>query len=300
MGNDYTFQQLRCFVAVAEEKSFRKAAERLHMTQPPLTRQVSALERNLETQLLERSSRTVRLTNAGRTFFQSARQMLTMAERSRLEALEAAAAPLGNISFGFLESVALDLLPEILPRIDAEFPNITLLLREMHTAEQVQRMVARELDIGIMRPPMKESGLKILPLRSDNLIAVLPENHRLTSNPISISDLADEPFAHYSSDRGEGIQNATKLTCMAAGFSPNILHEVTSTPALMNAVASLGCVSLLPAPFIKTQQAGVRFVELNAPTVQSPVAMVWRTGEETRVYRRIYEIALDRSAQSHW
>lgn len=295
MGNDFTLQQLRCFISVAEEVNFRKAAERLHMTQPPLSRQISALERNVGTPLFVRSTRNVQLTSAGRVFVRSARRMLALAERSSRDALEAAAAQSYTINFGFLESTALDLLPKVIPQINLEFPNINLVLREIHTAEQVRKLATRELDIGIMRPPINEDGLEVRPLRSDRLVAVLPKEHKLTSNPLKVSELADESFAHYSSASGESIQNAARLTCMTAGFSPRITHEVTSTPALMSAIASLGCVTLLPAPFADTQQIGVRFVELAEPSVESPVAIVWRVGEGTEVYLRIYAIMLSLS-----
>lgn len=292
MGNDFTLQQLRCFLAVTEEANFREAAERLRITQPPLSRQISALEKNLGVQLLSRpNTRAVHLTNAGRNFAQSARQMLALAERSRHEALQAAAAPSGTINFGFLESISLDLLPELIPQIDTEFPNISLMLREIHTTEQIQNLASRELDIGILRPPNHVEGLEVLPLRSDPLVAVLPDNHRLKSSPVAIAELAGESFVQYSLGRGENIQAAARLTCMAAGFSPQITQEVTSTPMLMSAVASHGCVALLPAPFAKSPQIGVRFLELLQPSVESTVAIAWRAGEETRVYRRIYDIA---------
>ncbi|MGI5489946.1 LysR substrate-binding domain-containing protein [Microtetraspora malaysiensis] len=291
MSKDFSLQQLRLFVAVAEELHFRRAAERVHLSQPPLTRQVRALEDSLGVTLLERTSRRVNLTPAGVVFLEEARRVLSAVDQARRAAVRAETGQLGSIIVGFIESAALDLLPQVLPRFRDQFTDLDLELREMHTSEQCRQLHERRIDVGILRPPVDEAGLEVTVLHANPLVAVLPEDHPLASGPVALADLAGEAFVMYSRRLGEGIYSAILQSCLAVGFTPRVRHEATSTPMLMSLVAAREGVALVPEQFAFTRRIGVRFAPVDDAAAMSSVAIAWRTGDSQPAYQALCSIA---------
>ena len=153
--------QLRCFVAVGEELHFRRAAERLNMTQPPLSRQIRLLEHQVGTALLERTNRVVRFTAAGRAFFPEAARILRLAEEAAATARRIARAEGGPFAVGFTASFGYGLLPEIVRRLHRRVPGISLTLKEMVTGAQLEALDAGQLDVGLLRPhPARATGTR--------------------------------------------------------------------------------------------------------------------------------------------
>src|SRR5438067_4606001 len=148
----FEISQLRCFVAVAEELHFSRAAERLNMTQPPLSRQIRLLEHHVGAELLERNSRNVRLTAAGKAFLLDATRILRMAEEAMFTARRAAKGELGSLAIGFTSASGYSLLPEVVRRLRERSPGVTLTLKEPVITMQVEELNAGELDLGLMRP----------------------------------------------------------------------------------------------------------------------------------------------------
>jgi DNA-binding transcriptional LysR family regulator len=148
----FELSQLRCFVATAEELHFGRAAQRLNMTQPPLSRQVQLLERILGVTLLDRTSRSVRLTPAGRAFLLEARRILRLAESAALATRRIASGDAGQIAIGFTAASGYNFLPQLVILSNARLPNADLTLREMVTREQVEALLTGRIDIGLVRP----------------------------------------------------------------------------------------------------------------------------------------------------
>jgi DNA-binding transcriptional LysR family regulator len=202
-------RHLRYFVAVAEELSFTRAAERLHIGQPPLSHQIQMLEAEVGAQLLERSKRWVRLTEAGKLFLDDARRVLSLSEQAMLTARRAGRGEAGELRVGFTFSTPLTpLFATVVNRYRQRYPGVTLTLQEMSTLGQIDAIVNRKLDLGLVRPPEAAlpEGITMSVLRRDPLVLVLPLGHPLADKQaIAISDLEGQPLVMYPKTAGTGI-----------------------------------------------------------------------------------------------
>jgi DNA-binding transcriptional LysR family regulator len=196
----FSLARLSCFVAVAEELHFGRAAERLHMTQPPLSRQIQQLENELGVQLIDRTTRTVTLTPAGVAFLPDARRILQPAEGAAQTVKRIPAGDLGTVVVGFTAASAHAVLPRLLETAREKLPDVKLDLREMVTAAQIEGLMTGELDLGMARPPLKRPGLVSRPLLHEQLIAALPKAHPMAAlgRQLTLNDLDDQDVIMYS------------------------------------------------------------------------------------------------------
>ncbi|WP_439499642.1 LysR substrate-binding domain-containing protein [Bosea sp. (in: a-proteobacteria)] len=251
---------LRQFVAVAEELNFHRAAERLHMAQPPLSQAIRKLEETLGLSLFERSNRRVALTPAGAAFLVTARRVLAQLADGIREAQRVAAGQAGRLSVTFV-GTAHDLLPAALRRFRADFPGIELSLREATTAEQLAAIAAGESDIGLMRQP----GIMVAQLASERLVrepilALLPDDHPLARHEIvTLADLAGDDFIGTPRQLGIGFHDQVIGLCRLAGFSPRIVQEARQMQTIASLVASGIGVALIPGSLALSPRSGVAF-----------------------------------------
>lgn len=292
MASDFTFHQLRSFVAVAEEGSYRRAAERLTISQPPLSRQVGSLEQSLGVELFERTGRGVRLTAAGETFLGEATALIASADRARNLAQDAHHGRVGSIRVGYAEPAAFDVLPHVLGRFREAYPRVDLELHEMHSHEAVKQLEQRTIDVAYLRPPIDSMQVALTMLHPDRLVAVVPESHPAQETEILLDDLRDQPFVTYAAGMGAGISSSTLQACAAAGFSPRISHTATSTPMLMSLVAGGGGVALVSHQFSQIPYLGVRFIGLRDERAESYLAFGTRHGETLPSIRELRAISL--------
>ncbi len=178
----FELSQVRCFVAVAEELHFGRAAARLNMTQPPLSRQIQILERILGVTLLQRGNRLVRLTPAGQSFLTEARQILKLTESAALLARRVAEGKAGSVNIGFTAASAYSYVPELVAACRQQMPDVELILKEMVSGDQLKRLGSGEIDIGLLRPPIPRSGLQSFRVKSEPMIAAVPAGHRLAES----------------------------------------------------------------------------------------------------------------------
>ncbi|WP_214106237.1 LysR family transcriptional regulator [Acrocarpospora catenulata] len=280
MALNFTLHQLGLFVAVAEELHFSKAAERMHISQPPLTRQIRALESMLGIDLFVRSSRRVELTRAGQAFLIEARRVLGAAEKAAQVAVQASGTS-GSVVIGCVESAIVDLLPTVLASFANVFPFTTVQVRVLHTREQEHGLLSGDLSLGILRPPTASTNdLRLSFLYGDRLVAAIPDSFEWDDSR-GLAQLAEQSFVMYSRDIGESVYNAAMQTCIAEGFVPTVAWDVASTAMLMGLVAEGQGVALLPQPYTLTHHPGVRFVWLSRPEHVSGVALAWRHQDDT-------------------
>lgn len=195
----FELSQLRCFVAVAEELHFSRAAERLNMTQPPLSRQIRLLEHHVGVQLLERNSRTVRLTAAGKAFFPEAARILRIAEEATFAARRAAKGEQGNLAIGFTSASGYSLLPEVVRRLRECAPGVSLTLKELVSTVQVEALNAGELDLGLLRPHPLGGELDSRLIARESLMLAIPEGEaEAWPREPTLDDLHGKPFVMYS------------------------------------------------------------------------------------------------------
>ena len=278
-------RHLRYFVAVAEELHFTRAAERLHIGQPPLSHAIQVLEADIGAQLFERSKRWVRLTEAGKLFLNDARRILALAEQAVETARRAARGEAGELRIGFTYSTPLTpLFAEVINRYRHHFPLVTLTLHEMATLRQLEAIGQRTLDLGFVRPPevAVPNGVQLTPLREDPLMVVLPEWHPLAAKPaLAISELAELPFVMYPPGGGTGIYPQIFRLCRAAGFVPRVGQTAGEASTIIGLVAAGSGVSLLPSSFDRIRMDGVCYRPLLDAEATTMLLLAQRAGERS-------------------
>ena len=245
-------RQLRYFVAVAEELSFTKAAERLNVSQPPLSMQIKALEDELGAILLRRTRRKVELTPAGMLLLESARKALGELRRATEIVALSAKGEAGLIRLGFTGSVPmLDMFPRLMRIFRDRYPEIGIELRHMSTGRQLQAILAGELDVGILRPPyyfQASPGLITHRMWRDKLCVFMPANHALTASiaPIDLLQLKEEAFVSVTPDIGCGMYDHFMTLCNIAGFAPKIVQHAHELSSVLGLVAAGIGLAILP------------------------------------------------------
>ncbi|MET0981970.1 MAG: LysR substrate-binding domain-containing protein [Telluria sp.] len=238
----FEISQLRCFVAVAEELHFSRAAERLHMTQPPLSRQIRLLEHHVGAQLVERSSRVVRLTAAGRAFFPEAVRILRLAEEAAFSARRAAKGEQGNLAIGFTSASGYSLLPEVVRRLRECAPKVSLTLKELVSTAQVEALNAGELDLGLMRPHPMNDELESELIVTESLMLAIPEPEA-DAWPLAptLDCLHGRPFVMYSPYDARPFYLMLSERFARAGVVPDIIEHVGQVHTMLALVrAGLG------------------------------------------------------------
>ena len=292
-------RHLRYFVAVAEECHFGRAAARLNMAQPPLSQQIKQLETELGVQLFVRSTRRVELTPAGRRYLERATSILGAVTEAGDEAVRINAGLLGRVAIGFTGSATYELLPNLARALRVDLPDIDLDLKgEMLTPSQVDALLNHRLDLGILRPPVRNPDLIVRILRREPLIAVLPETHVLAAEPsVSLADLRRDPFISYPSHQRSVVYDAVFDACQRAGFTPAVVQEVAETATLVSFVAAGLGVALVPASVQHLRITGATYRPLIGSTVEVELAVVHRRDETSphvaRVLARIGELLGD-------
>ncbi|MFW5470715.1 LysR substrate-binding domain-containing protein [Knoellia sp. CPCC 206435] len=282
-------RHLRYFVAVAEELHFGRAAARLHMAQPPLSQQIKQLEAEIGVQLLTRSTRRVELTPAGKRYLARARAVLADVDDAGDEAQRVAAGEVGRVALGLIGSATYDLLPTIVPALRERCPDIVLDLRgELLTPAQEEGLRDGSLDICILRPPVRDPGLRVRVLRREPLVAVLPATHQLADrDSIRLADLRDEPFITYPSRHRSVLHDATFDACQRAGFVPQVVQEVSETSTLVVFVAAGLGVALVPEPVRHLTITGAVYRPLEGAPSSVELAVATRGDERSPHVLRI-------------
>jgi len=243
----FEISQLRCFVAVAEELHFNRAAERLNMTQPPLSRQIKLLEHHVGTQLLDRTSRTVRLTAAGRSFFPEATRILRMAEEASATARRVAKGDVGSLSIGFTAATGYSLLPEIVRLVRTLIPGVSLTLKEMVSSTQLEALAAGQLDFALLRPHAEHGELETIELLREGLVLAIPEPDASSwpERPVP-EDLNGRPFLQYSPFEARYFHNLVDRILDQAGATPDVVEYVAQIHTMLALVQSGIGVALIP------------------------------------------------------
>lgn len=276
----FSLARLGCFIAVAEELHFGRAAERLHMTQPPLSRQIQQLEAELGVQLIDRTTRTVTLTPAGVAFLPDARRILQLAEGAAQTVRRVPAGDLGTVVIGFTAASAHAVLPPLLDATREKLPDVKLDLREMVTAAQIEGLMTGELDLGMARPPLKRPGLVSRPLLHEQLIAALPTGHPLASleRQLTLNDLDGQDVVMYSPVQARYFHELLISTFTIAGATPRYVQTVTQVHTMLVLVRSGIGIALVPASAATLHPEGVEFRTIGAFR-ERPVELdaVWRS-----------------------
>jgi DNA-binding transcriptional LysR family regulator len=268
----FTLEQLRGFVAVADELHFGRAAARLKMTQPPLSRQIQKLERVVGAQLLERDNRRVTLTAAGEVFLVEARRLLTLADTAPEVARRVSTGSHGVVRIGFTAASTYGTLGRLLNEVARGLPDIDLDLHEMVTREQVAGLVSEEVDLGLARPPFDAETFASRLLHREALLVAVPLGHRLQGlgRDVTPDDLAAEPVVMHSPTRARYFYDL--VVSMVPTASQNAVHTVSQVLTMLWLVAAGRGIAFVPATAARLPIDGVAFVRLETP-VPEPVEL---------------------------
>lgn len=285
-------RHLRYFVAVAEELHFGRAAARLNMSQPPLSQQIAALERDLGVTLLERSGRRVALTDAGRLLLQEAQATLEQAARTRLVATRAQRGQVGELRIGLFASAPLSLaFAMAISAFRRECPYVTLTLREQPTPEQIDELLRGRLEFGFLRSPSRPqlpAELDALEVVREPLCVALPPEHALAlkDGPLPIAELAQQPLVFFSRSMGSSLNDQLHSLCMAAGFVPRITQEANANSMILGFVAAGLGISVLPATLCSLWPDRIRVRPLDAAGAVTCTWLAWRRDRVSPLTRR--------------
>ncbi|GAS94764.1 LysR family transcriptional regulator [Mycolicibacterium canariasense] len=262
----FSLARLSCFIAVAEELHFGRAAERLHMTQPPLSRQIQQLETELGVQLIDRTTRSVTLTPAGVAFLPDARRILQLAESAAMTVKRVPAGDLGTVVVGFTAASAHAVLPRLLERTRAKLPDVKLELREMVSAAQIEGLMTGEIDLGMARPPLKRPGIVSRPLLHEQLVAALPAEHPLVAQArqLTLNDLDGQDVIMYSPIEARYFNELLISAFTIAGATPRYVQFVTQVHTMLVLVRSGIGIALVPASAATLHPEGVVFRSIGA------------------------------------
>lgn len=275
-------RHLRSFIAVAEERNFSRAAERLHLAQPPLSQQIRSLERDLGVQLFHRTTRKVELTAAGDAFLGRARRLLADLDAAAEEARLVAAGSVGRLTIGCVGSVTYSLLPLLARGLASELPGIEVSFRgEMLVPDQVAALLAREIDLALLRPPVREPALDVRPLRHDRLVVAVPADHPLAHRRrLAVTALRGVDLLVHTGRSASVMFDRVVGLCREAGFEPRIRHEATETATLLTLVAGGLGVAVVPEPAASLGLPGVVHLPLSgAGTVALALARLRERSE---------------------
>ena len=270
-------RQLRYFVAVAQEQNFTRAARRLNIAQPPLSRQIRQLEHETGVLLIERGLRPVRLTEAGKLFYDQAVQALDHVERMVEMTRRLAAAARPRIGIGFVSSTLYGYLPEVIRRYRVERPEVEISLLELTSLEQIPALKEGRIDVGIGRIPHGDPQVDRVLMRNEPLLAALPATHPLAARAdLRLADLSHLPLVVYPKAPRPSYADQVLALYRACGLRPPLVHEVKELQTALGLVAAESGVALVPASVARLRRDNVVYAPLAEPGAISPVIMSTR------------------------
>ena len=284
---------LRQFIAVAEELNFRRAAERLHMAQPPLSQAILRLEAALGYPVFERSNRKVSLSPAGSTFLVTARQVLASLEEGVAATRRVAQGIEGHLRLSFIHITPYAHVLQALRAFRAASPAVQFTLREASTQQQVEWLEQGEVDIALLRVPGRSTpGLRFERLSGEDILVALPSDHRCAGQArVDLADLAGADFVASPRELGQGFHDQLASLCLHAGFVPHVVQQARRLQTVLGLVAAGFGVALLPASLAASMPAGVVMRPLHsaAPEAlrQLDLYMAWDPQRTSPVRERL-------------
>jgi DNA-binding transcriptional LysR family regulator len=278
-------RQLRYFIAVAEDLSFSRAARRLHISQPPLSTQIMALERELQTRLFDRTNRGVSLTAAGRVFQSEMQSVLARLEHGKAQARHVGQGQMGSLSIGFVSIAAYSFLPVALKEFGVRSPGVEVQLHELTTDAQILELRAGRLDLGIALGPVQESDLVFEALCKEELVLAAPEEHRLSraKGALELRLAAQENFIVPPRSVAPGLYDLVITRCHDSGFSPRITQHARQMQTVVSLVAAGMGVALVPSSVQTLRRVGVTYRRLRGSGPGVQIGMLRSSNVRTRL-----------------
>jgi len=275
------FRHLRCFTVLAQELHFGRAAQRLAMTQPPLSLSIQQLEAEVGARLFERNSRGVALTAAGQALLPRAQALLAQASLALREARDVGQGLAGQLHIGFAGTVLYRGLPQVLRTFGSAHPKLRLVLRELSSSEQLVELVHDRLDVGFVHTTRVPTGFSQILVSSQPFMACLPQHHASAGAAVlPLASLRDEPFAVVMRAVSPDYHDRILSACADAGFEPLLRFELRHWLSVVSVIAQGLGVALVPAALQQAGLPGVAFVPLAQALAPYDTHCLWRTGRD--------------------
>lgn len=287
-------RSLACFIAVAEELHFRRAAERLNLTQASLSQRIRTLETEIGADLFLRDRRSVALTPAGQAFLPPARKAVENASAAKAQALQAVRGDRGRLRLGFTVIAFYGGLPEAVQAFRARYPDVSVELVEMNSPSLEAALAAGEIDIGVLHPPLSTPELIVRPLPDERLLLALPATHRLANKKtIRLADLDGEPFLSAPRAVGPSIYDRVIALFQSVGINVTIIQEVTPMTTLVGLVAAGAGLGLVTEGIARVPRPGVVYRPVVPSPPSLPLAAAWREPALSATGKRFLDVAAD-------
>ncbi|MGI8867116.1 MAG: LysR family transcriptional regulator [Rubrobacteraceae bacterium] len=287
-------RQLKYFVAVAEERHFGRAARRLHMSQPPLSTQIKGLETELGVRLLDRSTRRVSLTDAGRVFLRRANEILNSVDAAAEEVQQAESGLRGRLTVGFISSATLSLLPLSIRLFRERFGGVELELKELTSSQQVDELYEGGIRVGLVRLPMNSPGIRLEPVLEESLVVALPAGHALAmEDRISLEAMSDQPLVFFTRALVPGFHAQIVELYARVGAFPNVVQHAVHFQTIVGLVASGIGSAILPESAQRVTRDGVVYRPLDTPDATSWVALATLEGDNSLLVENFARVIRD-------
>lgn len=291
MSNQIELRHLKYFLSVAEELHFRKAAERLFISQPGLSRQIKQMEDDLGIRLFNRDNRNVTLTKAGAYLQKEISVNLKILDTILNNAKRINDGIDGNLNFGYVGSAMQNIIPDLLVQIRSKYPNIHFNLKEMDNQKQLDNLQMQEIDIGFVRLERVPNNLEILPIFEDTFSLVLPKNHRLNSNNFKeLSQLKDEEFIMFDASYSPNYHQKIMQIFDHCGFTPTISHRTVHATSIYKLVEHNFGISIVPTSLQIGNAMNVKFIELKSIPQKTILSAVWSKDNRNPILTKILDL----------
>ncbi|EBX1355087.1 LysR family transcriptional regulator [Salmonella enterica subsp. enterica serovar Okatie] len=288
----FELSQLRFFLAVATELNFSRAAKRLNMTQPPLSRQIQLLEHQLGVELFDRTTRSVVLTAAGRRFFIEAQDLLQRAHVAMLNAQKMSQGNIGSVNISFVASAVYAFLPMVVAMGKERYPHIDISLKEMTTGEQFEALRLRQSDIGLVRAPSALTGVSSEILVSEPFVLAVPRQHELaTLSDITIAHLDKQPFIMYALSAWQPFYELLTGMFRSNNIQPDYVQYIGSTLTILSLVNAGMGMAFVPESAARILFDNIVYRHITLPAgIESLLYLAWRDDNDNPAFKVMLEL----------
>lgn len=291
MSNQIEYRHIRYFLAVAETLHFRKAAEKLYISQPGLTRQIKNMEDDLGVKLFDRHNRKVELTKTGEYL----RSELTRNLNELTDILDFAKllnnGIEGNLNFGYVGSAMKKIIPQLLLRLKATYENVVFNLKEMNNQQQIEQLLSNEIDVGFVRLDRVPAGLEIYEVLKESFCLVLPKEHAVNNDNFkSLIQLEKEPFIMFDSSDSPSYYEKVMQLFDDSGFSPIVSHSTIHAASIYSLIENGFGVSIVPSSLMLTGNKNVKFIVLDKMKQRTSLSVIWNKSNKNPSLKHLLNI----------
>lgn len=284
-------RHLRYFLAIAEELNFSRAAEKLRIAQPPLSQQIKQLEHELGVQLIERETRPVRLTEAGKIFREQAQTLTLRFDELVQQMQKMGRGETGTLSIAFVASATFEVLPVVLREFQKLFPDVRLDLFEMNTSEQKVALLERRINLGFVRPDVLDEAIMVEKLLEESIVLAVPSNHKYSHREsIDITEIAKDPLICFPRMPEPSFGSFILGVCRAHGFEPVVVQHAGELQTALSLVAGGLGIALLPNSIRKNEREGVVYLPLKEPVPKTALSIAYRKDDTSPTMKSFLEV----------